>query len=359
MPYIYGSVTCDYIAELMYELDRDGTSISNPFPILDPSRAGLNIDHPFIKELYSIPRARVELLLQDMNSLHGTANIKAENVSDFLRNLEMVGKNIVETEDFSSVWKDNTNGDLIRAIESQRGDYIKTEVNNIKPVLHNMNPTYSPGHGINEVQSIRRLDLVDGQPERLIVESYGDICDFNPKSLEKARDLGYESLSSQTEYQKKGWTQPVGQRVIASYDMDLLVKAKKSTMSLAINFSVSEALTYRYQIFQNGETIFLNVNLNDPIIASKLTLDTETGKIVGITDSNSVLLLGEIFIEAMSRLLLEAAASASSRMLDNLNSYQSVVKIMKMYEMNVNKIEVAIHNVVSDYIKINFPTTQT
>lgn len=341
MPYIYGRLTCNYIANLMYELDNSGTSIENPFPILDPSRAGINVDHPFIRELYSIPSARIELLLQDLNRIQGVPNITGENVSDLLRNLEMIGNNIIETEEFSSVWKDQAGDALIRAIESQRGQYVKVETNNIQPALHSENPHFVPSSNVNEIQSIRRLS-VDGVPTKLVIESEGNLHDINQ---EKSKSV---------------WEQPLNQSVVprALVD-DFKVKAKKATMNLSINFSVSETLHYRYQIYQSGETIFLNINLRNPVVAKEIQVDPETGNVIGILDKESIILLGEMFIEAMSRLILESYASNNSKLFEGLNSYQTVVKLMREFEKNVLKIEVAIHHVVEGYIKQRFSPTAT
>jgi len=332
MPYIYGRLHCNYIADLMYDLDTHGSSNENPFPILDPSRAGINVDHPFVRELYSIPAARLELLLKELSTVQGVPNIDTGDVSDLLRNLEMVGNEIIATEDFSSIWKDNTTGDLIRAIESQRGNYVKVEVNNVAPVLHSEFSNYVPSTGVDEIQSIRRKSSLEGEDVKLIVESRGDISDIHSES--------------------RSWEQPLNKSVVS--DTDFKVKAKKTTLNLSINLSVNDSMTYRYQIYQSGETIFLNINLRDPVVASEIQVNAETGEVIGITSPQSVMLLGEMFIEAMGRLLLEHQASNNARMFQNLNSYQTVVKLMRDFERNVNRIEVAIHHVVGKYIEGRF-----
>lgn len=97
MPYIYGRIHCAYIEDLMYQIDENGETALNPFPIVDHSRInGLNRNHPFTKALFAIPYQRINYILNRLNDEMNPDSFQPENIKDFLNDFEVFGANLLE-----------------------------------------------------------------------------------------------------------------------------------------------------------------------------------------------------------------------------------------------------------------------
>jgi hypothetical protein len=97
MPYLYGRIHCPYIEELMYQIDENGETPDNPFPIVDHSRInGLNRNHPFTKILFAIPYQRINYILNKLNDEMNPDSFQPENLKDFLSDFEVFGANLLE-----------------------------------------------------------------------------------------------------------------------------------------------------------------------------------------------------------------------------------------------------------------------
>ena len=78
MPYIYGSLSCEYIHQLLVDFDSNGATTNNPVPIIDPSRLmGVNKQHPFIIALMSIPKVRIDQILREEHAVGALVFLKA------------------------------------------------------------------------------------------------------------------------------------------------------------------------------------------------------------------------------------------------------------------------------------------
>jgi len=91
MPYLFGTITCNYIEDMMYEIDAGDETVLNPYPIIDHSRTnGLVRGHPFVKALYSIPYARISVILDEMNSSEADG-FQPTDIKELLENLQLFG----------------------------------------------------------------------------------------------------------------------------------------------------------------------------------------------------------------------------------------------------------------------------
>ena len=91
MQYLFGTINCNYIEDMMYQIDAGDETILNPYPIIDHSRTnGLVRGHPFVKALYSIPFARISVILDEMNS-NEADGFQPTDIKELLENLQLFG----------------------------------------------------------------------------------------------------------------------------------------------------------------------------------------------------------------------------------------------------------------------------
>lgn len=101
MQRIYGRITCDYIHQLMLDIEENHNS-KNPHPIVDPSRInGISRKHPFTKAMLSVPIKRLIVVLDDIeNELSDDNNIP--DLNDILDELKNMGDEIFKDLDIST-----------------------------------------------------------------------------------------------------------------------------------------------------------------------------------------------------------------------------------------------------------------
>ena len=118
MSYLFGELTCPYIQTLMYDIDNNGESELNPFPIIDHSRQnGLVSGHPFRKALFAIPYARISYILESLNAEEDDDGFQPENIKNILHNLELFGDAIFKpTSTQTPYYLNNSVEGLTRAI---------------------------------------------------------------------------------------------------------------------------------------------------------------------------------------------------------------------------------------------------
>lgn len=96
--YFFGSVSTEGIRVLLLDFEQNGPSPKNPTLILDPGRKGLNADHPFISQLYSIPQMRFRIAL-DLKSDENTVSNSGSLTTDFrLDAIEIAGSELLKSE---------------------------------------------------------------------------------------------------------------------------------------------------------------------------------------------------------------------------------------------------------------------
>jgi hypothetical protein len=128
MNYIYGYVFSNGIHDLLLDYDRNGPSIKNPFPVIDPSRiTGVNTQHPFIIALYSIPLVRLDYILRQLNVSKSSTSISIDELNDLMNELNALGEQIIKDNSVSVNWQNNYDSSLVHAINDDRMKYVNYE----------------------------------------------------------------------------------------------------------------------------------------------------------------------------------------------------------------------------------------
>ena len=94
---LYGRIECDHIHELLQDYEKNGPSVKNPHPIIEPSRLnGLSRNHPFVKHLMRLPVERVLYILSEIEyeSKSKIDNNKLNQVFGSLIDLQLLGNEI-------------------------------------------------------------------------------------------------------------------------------------------------------------------------------------------------------------------------------------------------------------------------
>ena len=129
MKYICGVDKCDKIHELLYDFDSNGSSEKNPYCLLDHSRGGgLIKSHPFISELFRYPGTKLTQILNTMENIEESVlTTQSNDISDLINKLNLIGNEFELGDSKKYSWRKNNNENIIKAVDSLRNVYVKSE----------------------------------------------------------------------------------------------------------------------------------------------------------------------------------------------------------------------------------------
>lgn len=312
-PYFYGRLKCDYINDLLYMFDSDGPTESNPFTIVDPARGGgINVDHPFIKELYSIPSARFELALKDFEDSFGRDYVVANDVGDLLEALELFGERLVASPNHSESmdWREVENGELLRAIDDVRKEYVRFEDDNTMAIRGEDPGTERESNAIEQV--LKSADGLEGGNIEIV--SQGDLVGENEGSLPRLR-----------------------------------VFANRRRTQFKIEFDDSIAFpTRRYTVTKTTAQIIMRVHLNHSVV--RRYLRREGDEILGLEKAEAVIVVADMIADALSRLLLEGDTQADRDMFKDMDASRALWSVTANLDRHNNNIAASVYSTIEQYL---------
>ena len=330
--YMFGEITCDHINKLMYDLDINGKTASNPMPIIDPSRrTGLIRKHPFAKNLVTIPILRTRQILLELDRAANDMSLEAEDVSDLMRQLNMVGNDIVRSNKLND-YIPSTYGKLIRAIEDTRGESVLCEQFFAHKVFKpRVNPT-------DEITSL--LGKVKSKVSAPIDHGYLYKRDDNG-ILKRLLILDNGTILSKEEEEESTDKKPI-----------MKVYAERKVL-FKLSFTQSDLIKYRYQIYFDGTTIHLRINMKDPFIKTYIgENEMNNNNIASLTSGKAGIVISEIMIEAFSRILMDRSLNNKEITLDG-DPQSNMNTVFVNYEKNVSKIQMLVHELMKRYVATN------
>ena len=126
MQRLYGRIRCDYIKQLMLDIETNHSS-KNPHPIIDPSRLnGLSRKHPFTKNLMSIPIKRLIVVLDDIETSL-TNEDAIPDLNDIMDELKALGDDIFNELDITTHVKTEHKNAMYTAVDSVSKYIIEEE----------------------------------------------------------------------------------------------------------------------------------------------------------------------------------------------------------------------------------------
>jgi hypothetical protein len=384
MPYLYGTVTCDYITDLLLQYDIYGATPLNPIAIIDPSRAtGLIRDHPFIQSLLQIPIQRLDYQLIQLDGQISANSVTLNDFSEILEEIEQLGLNLLDSlPDSYSKWNENQatthTVDLIKAIQDDRQEYVITERNY---VLDTTDFVYDDPStmSLNSSASQRNIYLMNNQNQLIQVPSdlLTDGMDNLPlEAVQKIYDNMIEKVNpddftrypyiysiSSTGNAMKLFIFNHGQLENTQTDEINAVINKKKILN--ITFSRDINLKNRYVLSMNGNTIEIIINLNNPIIAKYLASNSDSTEISDdeitlnmsslsdLENNKSYIFLSEFFIEIFTRIMLIGKVKGKGIVLDADDTISNINKIYSQRDDLTTSIEQAITTIFDKYHRTN------
>lgn len=314
MMYFFGRLRCDYISQLMYDLDANGPSDANPFTVLDPSRTkGINIDHPFIQQLFSIPSARMQILLADMAERNASNYLANEDVNEVIKAIEIVGNRLVEEESSLRRFRLQEYGTMLSAIRDVEANYIQVEVDNT---------------GV-----LRRF------------KQYEHIVDSAPTEELFLQSRKSEGLNL-TDVQQGELEELEGTRAMLNED-DLVTNSKISEPAFKITFNNTENPAERYSITQSRNQIIMQIYIMHPMIKRYISESPDGLIQLAVGDEDrGVMMVIEMLCEAFSWLMVHAQYELTTNHLAGLTDWETSLNIATAYRQARERIQISLHDAV-------------
>jgi hypothetical protein len=376
MNHLYGTLRCDYINELMYDIEKNGASIKNPMIIIDPSRGtGLNAQHPFTKALMNIPIKRLDLILQEMDSVISRSMVTIAEFSDIVKQLQLLGTDLFKEQQSSIQWKPNYKEQLIKTIQDDRQNFVSME-RNFMPNL------YEDDTDLNSARRRIRAERARvGPSDRgvvYIIKQNGEVLDIPVSNItaltggattpEALKGI-YETIFSripQDEFVKNPYIYRLDEHgelaKMYVYQPGNVEDAtggerpvsKDVSKALKITFTGDINMRYRYDINYSGNATTIRININDPIIRQHLMPDTssstkeEEGKgeisltsdVSQIAQHKGFIFLSELFIEIFARIMLHGDIQSNKiSLVDSEDVIGCAHKLFYNYEKMVNTVQ--------------------
>lgn len=355
--YFWGYIECPKINELMREFDTDKKNKKNPFPIIDPNRInGINKQHPFYRALIQLPIKRLKLILEEMdeaNENESLNNVDISKLTDILKDLNIVSTDFVNDPNGSLSLFSDPRGKLIRAIESERGQFVKVEKNFFMNVFSYQGketagkdfPQGSKEKGVLNKNN-QDEDEIDEREKELDVEG-GD--EDNPKG---------EGLDNQKLFREVGEDEVGDMKKLYIYDHNQVPENAINESSRYINarrdskfriiFKKDPRRDYKFEIKRRISNITVKINIEHHLIR-----DYYTDENMDLADMSpeGLIILQQILTEAFTRLLLQHEAEQSTEILQSGSGEELVEKFITWKDKKEKVVEKLVYAVIRKLIK--------
>lgn len=364
--YLYGYIKSDSIKKYLLDFDINGASFKNPYPIIDPSRlTGVNKLHPLIRGIYSIPLVRVDAILRELNNSVSAKTVTIEDISDLLDELSKYGLDIVQTNDVQVTFAPTYDGNLIKAIQHDRANYVTYEksyiINGDYHVQNILTDDYILDEIIKYPSAANNYYYVNSKNELTQVQniSLNQVNDKNINLLELLDDETVISLKvnpyiyklSESGTLEKLYIFQKGVIEKNSDDANVIIKNRVLSIQFINDLNIPE----RY-IIDNTNGIMIKLNLNNPMVAKYLTnrnVDTldDLINIESLKTTSSLMFMETLITDIFADLILQSDVNNKKIILDG-DSYDNSKKILDYRNKLITKIETSVETIFNRY-KIN------
>jgi len=368
--YLYGYLHCDGIHDLLIQYDNHGPTIENPYPVIDPSRiSGLNMQHPFIIQLLSIPLVRLDLILRELNISKSTGSISIDELDDLLDELNKQGVTIIEENEINVNWKNNYDMNLAKAIQDDRMAYVTYEKSN----------TFVDPYEIKEI-TIRNYELPESKSISINTMDTNSIYVKNSNNeLVQIPDITFTDIDGSPpinilkmlptniidELQKQPYLyrmKPDGElEKLYMFDKGCLennseltnLKIRRKNFTITFINDLNMVERYTVDITQG---INIKINLNNPIVKKYLSCEKngfdDSVNISSISSSKSLIFMKELLIDVLSGIIVSNDVQ-NKKLTFETNSnddYNNLRKILDYKNKITAKIEINIDKIFDKYI---------
>ena len=268
-------MTTEGLAYMLKDFEMNGPSDLNPQLILNPSRGNINIDHPFIRQLYSIPKLRFKSIIELREAEEFERMQTSQNNNDhlILNNLENVANNLIKSEIPNFF------------VHNER-------VNKIALAFKDIEENYSiPFSALDNViiKDPREHNLAYDVPGAGSIQQLY-IHDLNTREYTKSNPL-FGEIQKNDEYTKTSEDDR-----LVNVDVDSSVKVK-------IDFVKLDSVEKQFKVIQGNYMIYIKINLLNPYVSS--IFKEVDGEITGVDTPTGKVLLTDIVSEVLAWLFIE------------------------------------------------------
>jgi hypothetical protein len=317
--YFYGFLTTEGVSIMLRDFEEKGASNKNPQLILNPSRGNVNLDHPFIRQLFSVPKLRLKTVL-DLREMEDSTSTGRGKQSDpthmVLNNVENVANNIIRSIVPNYFVHTERVKQIALAFKDVRDNYEVAALN-LHEEIDVTNPN-AADYGIPDT---------DVQIERIYSQ--------------EAEGKDMASVVQWGELKDAGDDVPMGV-------LDRYVNAQiDSSVRIKIDFVDLSDPSEQYKVINGNYVIYIKINLSNPIIKTTFEYDADSGVVKGVDTPLGQVHLMDIVSDVISWLYIEENSKQNTEreysLLDGVlhgkSLYSSKRADIKMEMMNGIKIE--------------------
>jgi hypothetical protein len=338
--YFFGIVYTNKINNLLITYDPSKKDKKNPFPIVNPNRTdGLHKKHPFVKNMLGVPLKRLQLALDDMDEENDDEiSLDITDFSDIVKELNITNPKL-DIDKNVSIMVSDPKSKLIKAIENERGKWVKIEKNYsiaLKKLKKNNIASKNSGkesfesHGGVSGKISWKVQSFSDEPtdEDDIYKIYRESEDGIPTKL-----YIYDRLSEKHKNEKFESVNCAKAKTKSIFDLYFKDKGEKFA---------------RYVIKRGDDHITITVNIGHPVIKEQMQIDD--GKVESISKEGLVL-LHDVLSDAFTRLVLQQLAEKEENVFITTSSIDTLTKVYETYDSKSNMIEKVVYNIVNKLIK--------
>ena len=364
MNYIYGYIYSDGIHDLLLDYDNNGTSESNPYPIIDPARiTGLNHQHPFIVNLLSIPLVRIDYILRQMNISKTMNEISIDELNDILSEIDNLGDDIISDTNLNVKWENNYDQNLAKAIEDDRANYVNYEKaydlgsiydteeieirNYIKDEIIKQNPEYDFNHIYIQDESKNIIQLPNIKYSDIENDPINILSLLETELTETLKKHPYIYRLADTDHVEKIYIFDKGTFNYTSENPNIKIRSKNFKISFINDLNLQE----RY-IIDTTEGINIKINLNNPVVKKNLSNENTAEENIDVTNIKSqkaLFFMKELLIDVFSNIILTSDTISKKISFDS-DDYNNVRKMIEHKNKVVGQIEIKIDKIFQNYI---------
>lgn len=372
--HVFGSITCNAIHSMLIDFDTNGHSETNPTPIIDPSRlTGINKDHPFIQNLLSIPKVRLDAILHELNYSISKKSISLSDIDQLIFELEQYGLNILNDHNINIKFIPDYSSHLAKAIEDDRQKYITREQSYMIKNNYNIASIEFDRYVRDQLVALNidpgtlAIAGPDGQIETLDykqkqsdldqsdISNIFDLIDSDKRQLLATNPYIY-SLDGSNNLSKLFIFEKGRFDKIVNPENDYIeIKTKNFEIAFINNINLKSRYNIKYC---NG--VQIELNLANPIVKKYIESNTTEDSLIesdkinfdleNIASSQSLHFLKETMTEILSQIILENDVINSNIILDDENDYNRLKKISVKKNEIMSTIEIPLDTIFEKFI---------
>ncbi|ARF10775.1 hypothetical protein Hokovirus_3_48 [Hokovirus HKV1] len=369
MPYLRGYLYCENISKMLMDYDNNGSSVKNPFPIIDPTRVtGVNNNHPFIQGLFAIPKTRVDLILRELNKSISNKAISLDEVNQLFKDITDYALNVIPQANVQVSHTVNYDKKLAKAIEDDRMNFVIAEQNAQLNSEYNITQAETNNYIEEKIKLYVEQSGIDIHDygyivtDETIIAVPSNIINDTTAMVDQLDKLGPNEISI---LEKKPYIYKLDHDnnliqlyIFAKGQLDyitnpeseyVLSQAKKFNLHFINDININK----RY-IIDYCDGICIKININDEGVKKYLISDNtnvmETDVMATINNTGELIFFKELMTSALSDIIIENDINTNKIQLTTGDNYNNMRKIIDCKNSITSQIQTPLDQIFQKYI---------